>query len=145
MASMDRTLSVTERTAQEKSLSAAKNGIGYFQTMDIGDLIRQKRKEKRLSQAALADLIEVNKSAVAQWELNSTRPTEDNMRALKRVLDIESGPEPAPGSPYRGKLVEDPDLLAWLDFLEMLPSSERKILAKHIMGNLTSPDKAKSR
>jgi transcriptional regulator with XRE-family HTH domain len=110
--------------------------------MDIGDLIRQKRKELRLSQAALADLLKVNKSAVAQWELNSTRPTEENMAILKRVLGIEAGLQAPPGSPYRGKLVEDPDLLAWLDFLEPIPSSERRILAKHIMGSLIIPDKA---
>ncbi len=110
--------------------------------MDIGDLIRQKRKALGFSQAQLAELIKVNKSAVAQWELNATRPTEENMGVLKRVLGIEVGPQPAPGSPYRGKLVEDPDLLAWLDFLEGIPSSERKVLAKHIMGNLVLPDKA---
>jgi transcriptional regulator with XRE-family HTH domain len=110
--------------------------------MDIGDLIRQKRKALKLSQVALADLLKVNKSAVAQWELNTTRPTEENMATLRRVLGIEAGPQPSPGAPYRGKLVEDPDLLAWLDFLERIPSAERRILAKHIMGSFTIPDKA---
>jgi transcriptional regulator with XRE-family HTH domain len=111
--------------------------------MNIGDLIRQKRKELKLSQAALADLLEVNKSAVAQWELGSTTPTGRHMDAIKRVLGIEAGLQPSPSAPYRGKLVEDPDLLAWLDFLEMIPSDERKVLAKHIMGSLVLPDKAK--
>jgi transcriptional regulator with XRE-family HTH domain len=112
--------------------------------MDIGDLIRQKRKALKLSQAALAKRVDVSKGAVAQWELNATRPTGENMDTLKRVLNIETGPQPAPGAPYRGKLVDDPDLLAWLDFLEMLPSSERQILAKHIIGNLVIPsNKAK--
>lgn len=110
--------------------------------MDIGDLIRQKRKALKLSQAALAELLQVNKSAVAQWELNVTRPTEANMAVLKRILGIEAGPQSSPGAPYRGKLVEDPDLLAWLDFLESVPSAERRILAKHIMGSLVIPDKA---
>ncbi|UNC12884.1 helix-turn-helix domain-containing protein [Acidiphilium multivorum] len=111
--------------------------------MDIGDLIRKKRQELGLSQAALAKLLKVNKSAVAQWELNSTRPTQENMVAIKTVLGIDAGIEPAPGSPYRGKLVEDPDLIAWVEFLEMIPSSERKILAKHIMGGMVMRPKAK--
>ncbi|GAB0118759.1 helix-turn-helix domain-containing protein [Acidisoma sp. 7E03] len=123
-------------------LSAAECALAHCPDMDIGDLIRQKRKELRLSQAALAEMLKVNKSAVAQWELNETRPTESNMSALKRILNIEAGPQPAAGAPYRGKLVEDPDLLAWLDFLELIPSDERRILAKHIMRGMVLPDKA---
>lgn len=142
---MTSTLSHAKRKTQAILLSAPKNALGHSLGMDIGDLIRQKRKELRLSQAALADLLKVNKSAVAQWELNETRPTEAHMTAVKRILKIEAGPQAAAGSPYRGKLVEDPDLLAWLDFLELIPSSERKILAKHIMGGMVFPNKAKER
>ena len=139
----ERTLSGTKRFPQAKSLSASKRRLSDDYAMDLGDLIRQKRTEKGLSQAELAKALGVDKSAVAQWELNSTRPKGKNMTALKLFLDITTEIEPAPSAPYRGKLVEDPDLIAWVEFLEVMPKEERRILAKHLLGNISSPDKAK--
>lgn len=139
----NRPLSITKRPAQEKSLSASKLISMHNLCMDVGDLIRQKRDSKGISQRALAKLVRVTPGAVAQWELNQTRPTEQNMAALKILLDFDAGPaEPAPGAPYRGKLIDDPDLLAWINFLEDIPKDERMVLAKHIMGSLTLPKKA---
>lgn len=112
--------------------------------MDIGDLIRARRKEKKMSQAALAQLIGVDKSAVAQWELNATRPKGQNMSALKLALEIDTEIEPSAGAPYIGKLVEDPDLIAWVEFLELMPKAERQVLAKHLLGSIRIPDKAKA-
>ena len=46
------------------------------------------RREKRLSQQALADLIGVSRSALAQWETDMSRPSLDNLRKIAEVLDV---------------------------------------------------------
>ena len=46
------------------------------------------RREKRLSQQALAGLIGVSRSALAQWETNMSRPSLDNLRKMAEALDI---------------------------------------------------------
>lgn len=106
-------------------LSDDKRVIGQYPHMELKDLIRTARKAKGLSQAALADLIGVNKSAVAQWEIGSTNPSNDSMAALRSVLSIEEQVSPIGSAPYAGELVEDPDELALLKFWRSL-SSEKK-------------------
>lgn len=106
-------------------LSADKRPIGQYPLMELKDLIRAARKAKGLSQARLAELIGVNKSAVAQWELGSTNPNNDSMAALRGVLSIEEQISPIGSSPYAGELVEDPDELALLKFWRSL-SVEKK-------------------
>ena len=106
-------------------LSDDKRVIGQYPHMELKDLIRAARKAKGLSQAALADLIGVNKSAVAQWEIGSTNPSNDSMTALRSVLSIEEQVSPIGSAPYTGELVEDPDELALLKFWRSL-SSEKK-------------------
>ena len=46
------------------------------------------RREKKLSQQALADLIGVSRSALAQWETDMSRPSLDNLRKIAEILDI---------------------------------------------------------
>ncbi len=46
------------------------------------------RREKRLSQQALAGLIGVSRSALAQWETDMSRPSLDNLRKMAKTLDI---------------------------------------------------------
>ncbi len=46
------------------------------------------RREKRLSQQALADLIGVSRSALAQWETDMSRPSLDNLRKIAEILDV---------------------------------------------------------
>lgn len=128
-------LSAEVKHKRKKALSAIERFSGEVQIMDIGDLIKQQRMERGLSQKRLAELLGVNKSAVAQWETNATRPTEENMSAIKLVLGIHAGPQAAPGSPYRGKLVEDPDLLAWVEWLEKLDKRDRLVVARFVMGH----------
>lgn len=111
-------------------LSADKRAYGYYPRMEIKDLIRSARKAKGLSQAALAEQIGVNKSAVAQWELGSTRPNEDSMAALKLILSIEDHISPVGSSPYNGQLVEDPDELALLKFWRSLSVEKRRAVVE---------------
>ncbi len=46
------------------------------------------RREKRLSQQALADLIGVSRSALAQWETDMSRPSLSNLRKIAEIFDI---------------------------------------------------------
>lgn len=46
------------------------------------------RREKRLSQQALADLIGVSRSALAQWETDMSRPSLDNLRKIAEVMEV---------------------------------------------------------
>ncbi len=46
------------------------------------------RREKKLSQQALADLIGVSRSALAQWETDMSRPSLDNLRKIADILDV---------------------------------------------------------
>lgn len=52
----------------------------------IGDRIRQCREALGLSQAALANLIEIDQSAVALWETDKTTPRPGKIDALTRIL-----------------------------------------------------------
>ena len=54
----------------------------------IGNLIREARKKKGLTQEQLADAIYVKKQAVSQWETGKTRPNMDSFEQLNRVLGI---------------------------------------------------------
>lgn len=94
--------------------------------MEITDLIRMARKEKKLSQAALADLIGVNKSAVAQWETGVTRPTNENMAALRSILSLSEQIAPVGSAPYAGEIIEDPDELALIKFWRSLSHEKRR-------------------
>ncbi len=46
------------------------------------------RREKRLSQQALADLIGVSRSALAQWETELSRPSLESLKKMAEVLEI---------------------------------------------------------
>jgi transcriptional regulator with XRE-family HTH domain len=59
--------------------------------MGYGDVIREKRKERRLSQTELAEAISVSRSAIYAWECEKFPPTDaKNIAALESVLGIES-------------------------------------------------------
>lgn len=107
-------------------LSAHKQRIGQYSGMELKDIIRAARKEKGLSQARLAELVGVNKSAVAQWELGSTRPNNDSMAAIRAVLSIEEQINPIGSAPYAGELIEDPDELALLKFWRSLTIEKKR-------------------
>ncbi len=49
--------------------------------------IRSKRKEKNLTQAELAKMVGVDKSAVSQWELGNNFPTVPKLQEMARIFD----------------------------------------------------------
>ena len=58
--------------------------------VEFKEKLKQLRKEKALSQQALADLIYVSRSAVAKWESGLGFPSEDSYRALADFFDVDA-------------------------------------------------------
>ncbi len=56
--------------------------------MNLTTRILRSRKEKKLSQQALADLIGVSRSALAQWETEMSSPSLENLRKMAEILNI---------------------------------------------------------
>ena len=50
--------------------------------------IKELRKNKGLSQRALADLLEVNQTAVSEWERGGTTPSSHMLLRLSRIFEI---------------------------------------------------------
>ncbi|HZD02105.1 MAG TPA: helix-turn-helix domain-containing protein [Actinomycetes bacterium] len=84
---------------------------------EFGRELAGTRKERRLSQRALAELIGVRQTAVTQWERGATTPRNDHVFALERVLRLSPGalarylgfgpPVDAPAVPLRPLTVID--------------------------------------
>ena len=56
--------------------------------MNLTTRILRSRKDKKLSQQALAGLIGVSRSALAQWETEMSSPSLGNLRKMAEVLDV---------------------------------------------------------
>ena len=121
------------RQSAARHLSSAPTyELGEIAGMEIGELIRRKRQEKGLSMRVLASSLGVHHSAVGHWESGLALPTNANMSALKAVLGIHETVEVSGEAPYRGKLVDDPDELAWLEFWRSL-TRERKMMVTDLL------------
>lgn len=57
--------------------------------MSIADTIRRLREDSGYSQERLADLLEVNRSAIAHWESGRTLPRMGNVRRLAEIFGIK--------------------------------------------------------
>lgn len=58
--------------------------------MNIGDRIKSKRKEKRLTQKELSDLVNVSAQVISNWERDYTHPDYDDVARLSEVLNCSS-------------------------------------------------------
>ncbi|WP_257295173.1 helix-turn-helix domain-containing protein [Endozoicomonas sp. YOMI1] len=56
--------------------------------MNLTTRILCSRKDKKFSQQALADLIGVSRSALAQWETSMSSPSLDNLRKMAEILEV---------------------------------------------------------
>lgn len=56
--------------------------------MTLGENIQAARKNKGLSQEALAEQVGVSRQALGKWEKDTALPSLDNLRALAAVLDV---------------------------------------------------------
>jgi len=98
--------------------------------MSVGDLIRKKRAELKLSQRALAALLGLSHGAVAQWELGQTSPDPVRRSMLAVVLGVDPTALQPGGSPEEGELVKRPDELALLGFYRTLDEADRASFIK---------------
>ena len=77
----------------------------------LGNLIRQKRQARGLSQEQLAQQLEVSRQAVAKWESGKGFPSAERLLYLAQVLDIPAEgrcADIAPDLERRSKRIEEP-------------------------------------
>lgn len=55
----------------------------------LGDRLKEKRLERRLTQTYIAERIGVERAAVSQWEKNATLPRGNNLFQLCKLLDCD--------------------------------------------------------
>lgn len=55
----------------------------------FGTRLKEKRLERRLTQAAIANKVGVKRSAVSQWESDETQPKGKNLTKLCKILDCD--------------------------------------------------------
>ncbi len=56
--------------------------------MELRERLAQLRKERGLTQAALAESLRVSRQAVSRWEVGTSIPTSDNLIALSGLYGI---------------------------------------------------------
>jgi len=98
----------------------------------VGQRIRKRRKEKKITQKELGNLIGSSASAVTQWELDATQPKGENLLKIATLLEcspewIISGDEKSlPMQPkttgfHQLKNVTSVPLLTWKEAAEYRP------------------------
>ncbi|MBW3514939.1 helix-turn-helix transcriptional regulator [Shewanella sp. NKUCC01_JLK] len=58
-----------------------------YQAEQIGDRIRRRRKELKLTQKNIADALQITPSSITQWELGMNTPKGKNLINLSKTLD----------------------------------------------------------
>ena len=56
--------------------------------MNLNEVIREKRTEKQLTQEQLANVLEVSKQTVSNWETGETTPDVETLKKLAVVLEF---------------------------------------------------------
>lgn len=80
----------------------------------FGKSIRESRRQRKLSQQQLADLIKVSRTAVALWESGQHVPSEENQQALAAVFNnsaLVGSVRGGQGTRYQEKLQSSPTSL----------------------------------
>jgi transcriptional regulator with XRE-family HTH domain len=72
-------------------------------TIRFGTLLRQRRREKNLSQLELASKIGVTQASVGVWERGVSAPTPENLAKLADALQMQLGQLLAADFPQDGR------------------------------------------
>src|SRR5438105_1525996 len=56
----------------------------------LGDMLKQARVSKQLSQTALGEMLRKSRALVAQWESNLLEPSNEDVEKLSELLEIDS-------------------------------------------------------
>jgi transcriptional regulator with XRE-family HTH domain len=62
-----------------------------MESAEFGRQLAAARKQRRLSQRTLAEMVGVRQTAVTQWERGATTPRNDHVFALERALRLAPG------------------------------------------------------
>lgn len=106
--------------------------------MKLADVIRAARKDKRLSQRALAARLQVSPSAVAQWELGTTTPSIESRVDLAAELQIPFSdlvPEFAQAEPVT---LTDPQTIILVRRFSALPPKLREAILMQVVATADS-------
>ena len=57
--------------------------------MSLGNRIKQRRQDLKLSQEYLADQLGISRQAVSKWESNQSRPNTQNLIDLAEILKVD--------------------------------------------------------
>ena len=71
------------------NIIAGINGWGENK-MNIGSRIRELRKNKKMTQTDLANLIHVSQQTITKWENNSTEPSGSAIKAIANIFNVSS-------------------------------------------------------
>lgn len=56
--------------------------------MEVGEILKRFREEKKLTQEELAERVMVTRQAVSRWETGETQPNTDTLRLLSEIYDV---------------------------------------------------------
>jgi DNA-binding XRE family transcriptional regulator len=76
------------------TLKALKPKETNFELQTVGEHVRKRRLELRLTQKRAAERLGVNQWTVLNWEKSHTEPLIESMPAIIRFLGYEPFPEP---------------------------------------------------
>lgn len=97
----------------------------------IGQRIKERRTELKLTQRALAKLVNVAHVTISQWENDQTSPKGDNLFQLSDALGkdpawIQRGNDSGDSDSTAGAVILSPEQRQLIDLFNRLPSSERQ-------------------
>ncbi|ECJ5891731.1 helix-turn-helix domain-containing protein [Salmonella enterica subsp. salamae] len=110
--------------------------------MSIGERIRYRRKESKMTQKALAKALGLSDVSVSQWERDDSEPTGKNLFALSKVLQcsptwiLYGDEDQHPEKPQIQPLELDERQKELLDLFNALPESEQIAQLESLRGRV---------
>jgi transcriptional regulator with XRE-family HTH domain len=98
----------------------------------IGERIRARRKELKLTQKSLAKALKLSDVSISQWERDDSEPTGKNLFALTKVLKCSptwilfGDEDQSPEEPTEIPIVLDERKQELFDLFDALPESEQE-------------------
>jgi transcriptional regulator with XRE-family HTH domain len=129
-------LSAPEHFTSTDLLSASERATADAQDMSLGKLIAARRKEKKLSQRALAKKLGLSHGAVAQWELDETRPDATRFPIVCMLLEIDVVRDLSASDQPQAQFVSEPQELALLGAFRIMEQDMRNAMMHLVLGRL---------
>ena len=109
--------------------------------MELHEKLYTLRKEKGLSQQAVAEALHVSRQAISRWELGTSVPTTENLSSLSKLYDVSldhllndaSEPKKITVKPDRSSVGEE----AGIGKIEMSPAKTRGHRKRYLLIGLS--------